>query len=245
MPASNVNLATPSYTKRTRIPVNLALREEKPTPYHQKPNVSPARGLTIEELTKDPYKINYLYHITHVDNLLSILKSGLLSHRRAHGGNLVIEDIADQEVINIRRWKRIPITGRRLVDYVPLFFTPRNPMLYVRKELQDNIAILCLDSSLLFQKGVVFTDGNAASKDTDFFDDLRFISNLDWKCIRTDYWADFEDGTRKRSAEVLVPHSIPSADVQRIILRTKDTEHKLHSKLRARAEVKPRWYFDD
>ena len=219
--------------------------EEKPTPYDQDRHGPSTKGYTIKDLVREPYRINYLYHITHVDNLLSILNSGLLSHRRAHGGSLVIEDIADQEVINIRKWKKVPVSGKRIVDYVPMFFTPRTPMLFQRRDMQDHIAILCIDSNLLLRPGVIFTDGNAASKETNFYDTLQSLDSLDWKCIRADYWTEFEHGKRKRSAEVLVPNSIPFDYVQRIVLRTNDVEKSLHSKLRSKTEIKPRWYFDD
>lgn len=199
----------------------------------------------ISWLKKDPYKINYLYHITHTDNLFNIMKYGLLCHERAHEAHLVMEDIADESVIGIRKWKRDTIANRLITSYVPLFFTPKTPMLYRRREMQNHIAILCLDSNLLHRKGVVFTDGNAANTPTIFFDDLKFIDRLHWDCIRADYWTDFEDGARKRASEVLVPNSIPFADIQRIVLRTREVEQSLHSKLRVKTAVDTRWYFDD
>ena len=225
--------------------------EEKPTPYDQDRHVPSTKGHTIEDLVREPYRINYLYHITHVDNLLSILNSGLLSHRRAHGGSLVIEDIADQEVINIRKWKKVPVSGKRIVDYVPLFFTPRNPMMRVRKDLQDDIAILCLDSSLLLQKGVIFTDGNAASDDTTFFNDLRFIDSLDWSCIRDRgkpihlyNRQEFIEWKRKRAAEVLVPDWISFSHVQSIVIKTQQTHRKLFDPVREISKVDRRFYLD-
>ena len=194
---------------------------------------------------KEKYKINYLYHITHADNLFHILKHGLLCHTRAHESYLVLKDIADENVIEIRKWKRDTIAYRLITAYVPLFFTPKTPMLYRRIEMQDQIAILCLDSNLLFRKGVLFTDGNAANSETRFFDNIEFIDELDWDCIRASYWHEFEDGRRKRAAKVLVPNSIPFSDIQRIVLRTKEVEQSLHSKLRIKTEVDPRWYFDN
>ena len=203
------------------------------------------KSFTIEELTKEPYKINFLYHITHVDNMQSIHKYGLLSHKRAHTTGYVIEDIADPDVINIRTWKKVPESGKRIVEYVPLFFTPRTPMLFVKKEMQDDIVILCLDNVLLLREDVIFTDGNAASYETNFFNDLQSIDNLDWECIRSSYWSNFEDGTRKRSAEVLVPSHVPFDHIQRIVVRTERTRQKLNSRLQTKVEVDPRWFFDN
>lgn len=59
------------------------------------------------------------------------------------------------------------------------------------------------------QDGVIFTDGNAANGPTNFFNDVSRLADLDWDCIRSDYWNDFPDGVRIRCAEVLVPDTVP------------------------------------
>ena len=138
-------------------------------------------------------------------------------------------DIADLNVV-ARRSERV-VFSRPLHDYVPLYFTPRNPMLYVRRDMQDDIVILCLDRNLIFGDGAVFTDGNAASNPTSFFNDLRHLGSLDWQCIRAERWNEFEDGRRKRCAEVLVPDHIPFARVERVIVRTEETLYRLRRTL--------------
>ena len=214
----------------------------------------------LSSLKRKPYEIEYLFHITHVNNLQSIHRHGLLSHNRSHSGGYTKVDIANPEVIGIRARKTVQISdralhhyssGRLLHDYVPLFFTPKTPMLHNRKEMQDDIAILCLSAALLLGGIVVFTDGNAANSSTAFFNDLRSIDKLDWKCIRSKSstpWIeaqDFEEWKRKRSAEVLVPHHISFSEVQRIIVRTKDVKQRLLENLLFKAEVRPRWFFDN
>ena len=104
-------------------------------------------------------------------------------------------------------------------DYVPLYFNPRNPMLYRRKEIQDDIAILAVNRQALTWRGVWFTDGNAASNATKFYYDLDDLSRLDWNCIRAEYWNQYDDGTRKRCAEVLVPNVIYPRWIEAIIVR--------------------------
>lgn len=76
-------------------------------------------------------------------------------------------------------------------------FNPKNPMLFRRQELRDNLAILFFDRALLVQDGVIFTGGNAASGPTNFFNEVSRLADLDWACIWAEYWNDFEDGTRK------------------------------------------------
>ena len=198
----------------------------------------------VRRQLQEQYRINYLYYLVHVDNMLSIHRRGLLSHNVAHGRGFVTTDIADQDVVGRRAVKEV--FGKPLHDYVPTYFTPKNPMLFRRREIQDDIVILCLDRDLLLQDGTIFSDGNAASGGTSFFNDLRFIGKLDFDCIRAERWSDFEDGRRKRCAEVLVPDGIPFDKIEQIVLRTEVTRPRLPDALQTRKNVlvDSRWYFD-
>src|SRR5690625_285750 len=87
---------------------------------------------TKESFTNlDEFNIDYLYHITHKDNLNNILQNGLESHNVARERHMIKVDIADN-VVNDRRKRKELIYNRSLHDYVPLYFNPKNPMLYKR-----------------------------------------------------------------------------------------------------------------
>ncbi len=173
-----------------------------------------------EKTRKEWGKIKFLFYLVPIDNLISISRSGILSRNRVCGNVKMLVDIADINVIEMR--KRKTICNRSLLDFVPLYFTPKNPMLFRRREIQDKIAILCLNKNLLLLEGMVFTDGNASSMGTRCFRNPMDLENLDWDCIRAKWWSDFEDGKRKRCAEVLIPEQIPFLQVQKIITRTED-----------------------
>jgi len=68
------------------------------------------------------HNIKYLYHMTAISNLRSILEHGLLSHNEAHRLGLVMRDISDPEVQRRRDDKKDTIYNRFLHDYVPLYF---------------------------------------------------------------------------------------------------------------------------
>jgi len=104
--------------------------------------------LRIQNQYLDSFAIKYLYHMTHKDNLERILQSGLKSHNYARRNNLMQNDIANNEV-NDRRSRIEPIYNRSLHDYVPLYFNPKNSMLFVRRNIQDNIIILALAKTFL------------------------------------------------------------------------------------------------
>ena len=71
------------------------------------------------------------------------------------------------------------------------------------------------------------------------------LEGLDWECIRAKWWSDFEDGKRKRCAEVLVPEQIPFLHVQKIIIRTEDARSRVYETIGEKkiVELQPRWYF--
>lgn len=151
--------------------------------------------------------VEYLYHMTHLDNLKGILDFGLLSHNKAHKQGLLSKDISDNSVNN----RRVKIH-----DYVPLYFNPKNPMLFKRQEIQDQLVILCINRELLFSKEILITDGNAASSSTNFYKSIDALKKLDWNIIRSEYWSDFVDGKRIRCAETLLPDRVDKSQIKHI-----------------------------
>jgi hypothetical protein len=147
----------------------------------------------------DEYGIDYIYHITHYSNLENILKNGLL----AHGNDFVVENIDNKEV-NQRRNAIEPIFKENLHSYVPFYFNPKNPMLYVNKALQENIIILAFDRKLLTKEKTIFTNGNAAKKGINFYNNLSHLGELNWECLNNSHWHVFENGKSERMAETLV-----------------------------------------
>ncbi len=162
----------------------------------------------------ESHGIDYLYHMTYIDNLASIIQNGVLSHNEAYRKGLIEADISDPNVQDIRANTVDPFYDRPLHDYVPLYFSPRNPMLYRRREIQENIVILGLDPRLLSEPNIIFTDGNAAASGTFFYIGISMLGNLPWNSIRARSWTDIEDGKRIKCAEVLVPSRIEPSRIQ-------------------------------
>lgn len=163
---------------------------------------------------------NYLFHMTHIDNLQSIFEKGLLSHNAAR--NITKQDISLATVQGRRDWLE-PIYHRPIHDYVPLYFNASNPMLFCRKDIQESICILKISKDVMTKEGVLFTDGNAAVHTTStyehattFYSDLKDLDKLNWECIYDLYWNDYDDGKRIRCAEVLVPDQIETMYIKSI-----------------------------
>jgi hypothetical protein len=73
--------------------------------------------------------VRALYYITHKNNIKSILERGILSHEEIYKNNLQPEVIYNEDVINIRKNKKLP-NGKTLTSYSNFYFQPKNPMLY-------------------------------------------------------------------------------------------------------------------
>jgi len=170
--------------------------------------------------------LQMLFHITRLENLSSIARSGLTSHNHAHA-DFQPKDISDPNVQERRRRKSDPIHRRPLHDYVPLYFRARNPMLYVRKGMQKQLAVLYVEKSVLCRRGVVFTDGNAAAANTRFFSSVDDLVQLDWACLEATDWTAYDDGKRKRCAEVLVPDAIPKGQIKHIVVADERAERSI------------------
>ncbi len=163
--------------------------------------------------------MTYIYHITSISNLPSILNAGCLyCDRIVMERNLAHVGIAYQHIKDRRSRKKVPCSpGGAVADYVPFYFAPRSPMLYVIHKggvegYQDGqTPILHLVSSVeaVQEAGIpfVFTDGHADMAISRFYTDLRDLNKVEWIIMKDVYWNDsFEDGDRKRrrQAEFLV-----------------------------------------
>lgn len=165
-----------------------------------------------------------LYHITHYRNLRSILQNGeLLAHSKVRENDLSFEDIAHSHIQNKRSITSIDVEPYgKLHDYVPFYFAPRSPMLYAIKNgkvegfggKQSDIIYLVTNTNKIVEaeKEFVFTDGHAIMALTEFYNDLAYLSEIDWSVMESRYWNDtddYPDRKRKRQAEFLVCESVP------------------------------------
>ena len=135
-----------------------------------------------------------IYHITDVANLKGILDAGglhcdrsmLSSHPEAIG----------YEYIKKRRIEEIQVDccPRRLVgDFVPFYYCPRSPMLYVVNQGQtgrpigSQRTIIHLVSTVTQVMRAVedwaISDGNAGAFHTSFYKEMGVLKSLDWAAI--------------------------------------------------------------
>lgn len=168
------------------------------------------------------YGITALWHMTSRENVATILANGLMSrHGMCQSGHDMV-DISDATVQNYRVAKGTR-NGMTLHDYVPLYLRAKNPMLFCRRSYNPTLCLLEVDLHACLHEGVLLTDGNAASRDTCFYENLSDLRFLDWQALNASYWNNVPDGKRKRCAEVLVPHHLPASFIVRVHAATLDT----------------------
>lgn len=206
-----------------------------------------------------------LYHITHVDNISSIMECGALycDADRAKWGVTPLE-IGDPRLKQKRLRKKVDVPpGGVLADYVPFYFAPRSPMLsYIAHGnvpgcRQDDVVyvVTTVEGIRRAQLPFVFTDMHpvhAFSKQSNDPEELPQV--IDWRLMRARYW--FNDPERdpdrklRRQAEFLVHRQLRWQLVTTLAVRNRAAAHGVLAVLkdvsqRISIQVKPDWYFSE
>lgn len=188
-------------------------------------NLSPRVERIIKEF--NAHGIKSLWHMTHRDNIPTILEKGILCHSAAYN----ILQPRDISFESVQHWRtRIdPIHRKPLHDYAPTYINIRNPMLFVKKDINRELCLIEISLSVLNESKFIFTDGNAAAKNTQLFNSFFDVNKLPWDVLQAEYWNDFIDGKRKRCAEVLVYPAIKPEFITRIHCCSDETLNYLQS----------------
>jgi hypothetical protein len=155
-------------------------------------------------------EIKGFYYITHIANIPSILKRGILAHQRVEDGHVPFTPIYDTGIVGNRKNKTTP-AGKSLWEYANAYFQPRNPMMYRVKHEKglNELAVVGVHASIMDFPGAYVTTGNAANNDTDILPPEEGLAQIDWKVINSDWWNSTDGSKRKIMAECLVPNLIP------------------------------------
>ncbi|GAB6051133.1 DUF4433 domain-containing protein [Hydrogenophilus islandicus] len=206
-----------------------------------------------------------IYHITHVENLPSIIRAGGLwsdVKMMEQGGPMAS---IGMNTIKVRRLN-LPVKchpGDRVGDYVPFYFCPRSVMLYVihcanHPELsyhggQDPIVHLeadlkdVLDWAESEGRRWAFSLSNAGAVYAEFRNRPEQLDEIDWEAVAA---TDFRNPAVKegKQAEFLVHEFFPWRLVRRIGVRSPMTYRRAAQVLapaqhKPPLEVIPNWYF--
>ncbi|MCL5429111.1 MAG: DUF4433 domain-containing protein [Chloroflexi bacterium] len=142
----------------------------------------------------------------------SIFEGGLVCNARS--AKLQHISIALPNIQELRSKVRVP-NGLRLHEYVNLYLHARNPMLYVRNNMHQDLAVLRIRTDVLDITGAIVTDGNASSQYTAFYPSPAGLSFIDSEKVFAEYWNSYDQiqhwrNARMRCAELLIPYHLPS-----------------------------------
>jgi hypothetical protein len=183
-----------------------------------------------------------LFHITAIDNLLSIMQRGaLLAKNVAQTENAVYANIAHAGAQGARARKLMPNPpGGQLHDYVPFYFAPRSPMLMAIHGgkvagcafKQEDIVHFetTVANVLALGQGYVFFDRNATLDYSKAYTDVCHLGAVAWDLLHETPQLDgfckyfhnkrdelrYADRMAKRQAEFLVQSEVSLAGLTRI-----------------------------
>lgn len=206
-----------------------------------------------------------LYHITHIDNLPSIVQDGGLrsdAAMLARGGPAAAIGMTS---IKSRRL-RLPVKcfpGDRVGDYVPFYFCPRSVMLYLlhrgnHPELnyqggQAPILHLAADMHEVVDwanregQRWAFTLSNAGALYTEFRNRLDQLDQVNWAAVAA---TDFRQPQIKegKQAEFLVRDFLPWRLIRRIGVYSRSVYEQVATILgagtdRPLVEIRREWYY--
>lgn len=201
--------------------------------------------------------MNSAFRITHIDNIPYINRVGLVrAGSPLNDPNYI--SIGDMQVIQLRRERELK--GYRLSDYIPFYFGPRSPMLYVIQHGYNGVqqvnaedivyCVIRIDDLILHNIDCIFTDGHALSAFTSFYDKTELgrideiVSFDDVYSIRWNSDSDL-DLKRRKEAEVLVREDLVPQFIRGYVVYDDKAKQKLIN-LGIAAEkivVMPNYYF--
>jgi len=176
--------------------------DEEPPPWNEVPPWIEDNSCSDITNALNQYGVVAVWHMTHKNNIREILSSGILSNKAAYETKNPL-DISDH---GVQRWRELkdPIYGRKLHEYAPTYINIKNPMLYVRRNIQHDLCLIEISLSALSDNNFIFTDGNAAARNTQFYNEINDLDKLPWNVLNASYWNDFPEGKRKRCSEILI-----------------------------------------
>jgi hypothetical protein len=200
----------------------------------------------------------YIYHITDVANLPGIFAQGGLRSDTAMtklGGPLVTIGYRNIKERRMTQY-RVPCAGNRFVgEFVPFYYCPRSPMLYVMNlgntgrpaGSQRSVVHLVstVQAALALGSPWALSDNNAGCGYAQFFNDPSKIDELDWDAIETHNWSRRQTA---KQAEFLVADFYPWAAIVGIGCQNdvvKGQVEKIVSQVahQPRVKTKPDWYY--
>lgn len=189
---------------------------------------------SLSQLIKTKYQLGDVYHMTDVENLDSIFRNKMiLSHNKIDSMGVGFTDISNPSVQEGRANIVVPVSGKQVHDYVPLYWGKKTPMVSAVRDRNTTLVFLMFSTNLLAEYDCVITDGNARANGTVFrnfsqIDDLDILNPADINTFK--YGHDLEVKRRKQ-AELLVLNELPLKHLSYIVCHLGPVKSKVEELL--------------
>jgi hypothetical protein len=201
--------------------------------------------------------IKYAFRITHISNIPHIVNYGLVRRNSPYKDNNFVS-IGDQTVVRLRSEKKI--FDECISEYIPFYFGPRSPMLYViqhgynevKQEKAENIVycVIKIDDVINSSLDCVFSNGHALSALTQFYhkEQLTNINKIiRYEDVYSSYWSSDVDWDlkRRKEAELLIKNDIPVNFICGYVVFNDEAKNKLkdYGIDPSIVQVMPQYYF--
>ncbi|MDL2213841.1 DUF4433 domain-containing protein [Bacteroides sp. OttesenSCG-928-D19] len=185
-----------------------------------------------------PFK--YIYRLVHCQNVEHILNYGLCT--QYYYANPDFTPIGHIQLIKDRNDKSvIDPPGGTLGEYIPFYFAGHSPMLLKictahggqKKYLQSELVYIRCELKDIFASELhwFFTDGNAKTIISSYYNSQDDLDKLDWETIASKEWSNKygPDKQRKKMAEFLIKDHIPVKYIESIITKSEKTQEHIRS----------------
>ncbi len=209
-----------------------------------------------------------IYHITHIDNLESIIADGyLLSDTEMRGQRKPLSiEVGNQRIKERRKTLRLKSHPElKVADCVPFYFGPRSVMLHAIHSKTDSPYrggqedIIHLEADFLKVTAVAngnsipwaFTISNAGAYVFRDFHNLQNLDEIKWEAVAADLNSKYDDQTKHyKQAEFLVKSKFPWRLVNWIGVYSRSVANKVNQIIqstnqRPSVEIRPDWYHHD
>lgn len=178
-----------------------------------------------------------LYHLTKIDNLESILNTGLLSRRDLEESNKKFKEISDKSIVKLSK-------DLQLDKFVPFHFSPYTSFDNVdREKFSDNLIYICVDRECAKKNDFKIIPRKADNfKEVDLLSFNEGIEEIEWKYMGKCY--DCNDEIREiRGAECVTENNVSVDDVFGIYVKSQETGKKVRQLLKKK-NIKADIYVD-
>lgn len=210
-----------------------------------------------------------IYHITHVDNLSSIIEEGAIWSDAKRLGEDSECKLVGMSHIKKRRLTEIEVgchPGTFVGAYTPFYLCPRSIMLYILhkgnnpdieyKEGQGPIVHLEADLRECVEyaeaNGILWAcstlNAGAKYQSDRFFNDLLHLDRVNWAAVQTDSWGGDSQLKTQKQAEFLFHDTFPWHLIRRIGVCDQRRKTHVDSVLKGlkdppEVQIKRGWYY--